>query len=1750
MPTVVPTTASPTADNAPLVAMSMALSSGSSSLYLDPSDSVFLSGVVTSAVFDCNATWSVIKNIFNADEVVMQNVPERLTAPLTNFRTVYSINSNVLQQRSAYTFMLSCLGVSAVVIVRTNGPPQPGRFEVSPALGGVEMQTDYLLNCSLWTDNDLPLRYEYYYVSTSASGTKIRNYVKSISPDWIGTSNLPSIGSFEAGNFTVTLTAHVYDAFDSFATATASTQVLPMPVLSASETESLISDRLSTSMSDSDEDSLKQVLAVASSIINRVDCSNLAPGYCSNMNRENCSAVSNSCGVCLPAFDIGEFGPSNSPCTSSVALSSVDIDLSSSTFPSCSSSVSCVNPFQECNITSGFCMYKVLMCANDCSGQGVCQYINKNTGNELATGGVCRQIDTTCSSVCNCDSGFNDRDCSVSDAELDSLQRTRESLVNGMANLMTVGTNGSSSFAGLSDNLASITQNPSQLSSNAVSQALEVASGIVAGAGGSGSLLRDSKDGVLASMNSILSAETSGQTVNNSINPKSVLSSVAAGLSGTSSLGSSSSLFENFRLSTVDSFSKANPNDETLTASVPVTTLETLSGVQPSSVSIVNDNGQPVNLVLMSSPVKRYSEALVANGVNNTSDGYSSNPMTVYVAATDGSAVPTVLEFTLQHLEPQPLGAVDDGFELPIINITCVWNQTSSHSVTCPNGAVVEQACDGVVHGVLFTQCPQAIIVSDCYLLDSDGLPSSEGCEVLSQTAASTTCRCQLFSSSTGRKLAGDEDAGASEVAAMSVSTFEGFVDTFAAADDLTSAAAFEQVLAVIIMFGIMWVGGFVGIGLISWAEIARGSTANSKAKQAEAFVQDSPLTNEFQMDAARRYLLDYVEKTFPPVFILDGAASGSRFWRCYREIKNHHRYITLVSSSGSSVHSHSRSLLLFQLLTIQTMLMFMLALCFDLQGPMDDGSCEQIREQASCLHRKSDYDTSASYCKWVDAPDPTAPPNMGSCLYADPTFTWQMFVLSSLVVALFTALFNVPIDWAFDLLFSPTADALKVQKDQQAMLQTAGRRMSNVAASVAKTARRASAVVTGAAAAAGGAAMRQKRDTQAGEITRQIPEGTKSAHILARKSLKTAEPLFQSVRLKRQQSRSSVYNKVGVSAANISKLPLAHQAKVRFQELCTDIVLQRQMLMHRDLKIFDTQWSLHADENGELCHFAGHAAGSDSGTERGSGKHARVLSSVEQCVLKEVEATKMQARESLKKLEYATDAHIGLEILHSFILDILGRDTPAAKIFAAKTHEDFSFTMVVTLTFKTFLVFALICLNIFFVYFALLRSYQRGVSFQRSYVAACIAQFFIEILVFQAMECILLHFVVPNLIADQVTEVARTMKQSLDVLFTTEAAGQYSEGRGGKVSRYQLLDVTQYLFVSSAIAQTHPSLLESHIVSAYHTYLPGELAKKWHKHNIHEPTSYYYETLVKYRATADERSSGAATVLKFMVFNMLYSTALFFGAFPVQLQRVFLELLQPVVFAGVVAFWFVVADSVPATIVLSLVTVLLVASGAYYGYNFASQSATVDASNATKGRLGVVIPMDSSANPDEFIDLQLDLDGEDESSADSSSGSVASESGARASLYSVDKNPNDPGVDYSLSSSDAADSEHPAIDYSISSDSGDSIGDIVLSEESASGDSKPNNPYDNSGVVYEISSESQSESDDDEDMNNVNYDVSSDSDSSIDIAGSVGDDAHSPIANENSISELVLSNGSVAPVNPVGSLLSSDSGGGGGTMD
>ncbi len=114
--------------------------------------------------------------------------------------------------------------------------------------------------------------------------------------------------------------------------------------------------------------------------------------------------------------------------------------------------------------------------------------------------------------------------------------------------------------------------------------------------------------------------------------------------------------------------------------------------------------------------------------------------------------------------------------------------------------------------------------------------------------------------------------------------------------------------------------------------------------------------------------------------------------------------------------------------------------------------------------------------------------------------------------------------------------------------------------------------------------------------------------------------------------------------------------------------------------------------------------------------------------IVKELDYVKKECAYFTEKLADATDVHIGLELIHLFILDLLGRTTPAAKIFLNKASSEFRHVAVMPKSLKAFAWICVFLLNAFFVYFTMLKGMQREESWQKGFLLACIVQILIEV--------------------------------------------------------------------------------------------------------------------------------------------------------------------------------------------------------------------------------------------------------------------------------------------------------------------------------------------------------------------------------------------------------------------------------------
>jgi hypothetical protein len=475
------------------------------------------------------------------------------------------------------------------------------------------------------------------------------------------------------------------------------------------------------------------------------------------------------------------------------------------------------------------------------------------------------------------------------------------------------------------------------------------------------------------------------------------------------------------------------------------------------------------------------------------------------------------------------------------------------------------------------------------------------------------------------------------------------------------------------------------------------------------------------------------------------------------------------------------------------------------------------------------------------------------------------------------------------DILSAPTAESLKVEAED-AVVSRAVRRASNVG----KIVREAS-VATLESLRHKAVPIKQRKLSEFKadlQTTRVVPEATAEAYALARTStsellVRTRQTLALDQR-KRKELRSS--STVFQQKVKLDKMrrhlklkanpEMEHgNGKARsicsldgdvdelFLQLSVDIIEQRRLLKRHKQEAFDDMWGI--DPTGEFYR-----------NERKTLWCLGQPTNIEDMIKKQLKFVHSQSRIKYEKLRLASDVQTGTEILHCFILDILGRDTAVAKIFEAKTEEDFRHSYVLTRNVKALAWLTVVLLNIFFVYFTLLRGLERGLDWQKSFLFACIIQIIVEVTFYETSECALVHFFIPDLARNEVRTVNFALHQAIQRVCSAAFTSN------------DVLDAPRYLFLSTNLARKFPNLLESAIVQAYHTYSPGMIGQDWKFLNASMFSSY------------SPWGRSRARMKRFTLAAALIAVLQRLGAASPAGQRLLIHSLQPMAMSGIAFLW------------------------------------------------------------------------------------------------------------------------------------------------------------------------------------------------------------------------------------------------------
>lgn len=824
-------------------------------------DSLLLMGSVQLFAPNIPVVWSVDDVSLNAVLSSKSQTPTRsssLVVGVNQFNLLIS-GGSLVWKPTPYVFSLSATSSSSTVYssisVSLNRPPRSGSLSSNPWSGTV-MNTSFHLSVSGWEDEDLPLSYEFFYLSNG------KNTLRRQSEFTFVDSMLP-LGSSSNGN-QLDCWVKVFDSLNGFSSSVVSV-VVKMPSLSSSSSlsSSLLLEKSTSLLVTSQNsgpvqsESVLQSVSLLSSILNWKDCSK-APD-CSSLNRGACSSTTNTCGQCLSGY-LGVVGDSNSQCVNETEYKNKNK--------------------KNGNGNNGGAVENVSCRVADCSGHGKCEFEKSDSGDKVSS---CGLFESGCEAVCVCEAGFTGDDCGTSESDMSQLREIRSQMVSGLLLVASQELSGDVSegnVLSMFSSLSSVTHSSWELSEDSSSSVLEALSLSLGGAQSLG-LSHDSMSddlfgcldsvGLFQTRSSSSSSSNSNSNSNSSSTSQSILSLLdnfteymsSQVVEGQNSLDSINQMFRTRvePVSLSDSFS----------STIPQTKAELLSNTPSTSFSLIssssNSNSNP-NSSSSLSLVSMLVKSDLASPPSDPQSSLTSNLLRLRMSGSGSSSVSTIT-VVLQTLRSQSYPVFESDV---FVNTSCVLNEVSETVHVCEGvlgNVTITHRCNGTTSGMLVSKCPRQSVQPSCHLPND---LSNFNCSMVNHTSTTVTCKCDRILSDNnnnnnngnGRKLSSSSsdsalsESGALEVVAISVIVAEAFEETLTTT---MTASDVKKVLVVILLYGLLWAVGLLGVLLCSLRygygkagfETSSGKNGNSSLQMKKELAS---LTRS--KDDIRQYLIAY----------------------------------------------------------------------------------------------------------------------------------------------------------------------------------------------------------------------------------------------------------------------------------------------------------------------------------------------------------------------------------------------------------------------------------------------------------------------------------------------------------------------------------------------------------------------------------------------------------------------------------------------------------------------------------------------------------------------------------------------------------------------------------------------------------------------------------------------------------------------------------------------------------------------------
>jgi hypothetical protein len=272
----------------PLLSTSISLRSNAVQNVINPDQSLTVLGTVSiPASLRCVLNWSTDSSITGLDLTKAVLTPLFSLVPASadglNIPINLKLFPNVLLGGFTYSFKLTSrlespgVGSSLTMTVMVNSPPKLGSFIISPS-EGEELTTLFSFSCARWQDDNLPLQYQFSYLTST--GNKLT--MRSIADTSFTSLTLPA-GENTRGN-DVQGIADVFDSYLANVSSSATVKVRASSLFEDTTKVQAFLEQSSAALLSTNVDVVKQAAVMNAYLLNKINCTSTPDGCTAQMD--------------------------------------------------------------------------------------------------------------------------------------------------------------------------------------------------------------------------------------------------------------------------------------------------------------------------------------------------------------------------------------------------------------------------------------------------------------------------------------------------------------------------------------------------------------------------------------------------------------------------------------------------------------------------------------------------------------------------------------------------------------------------------------------------------------------------------------------------------------------------------------------------------------------------------------------------------------------------------------------------------------------------------------------------------------------------------------------------------------------------------------------------------------------------------------------------------------------------------------------------------------------------------------------------------------------------------------------------------------------------------------------------------------------------------------------------------------------------------------------------------------------------